>query len=812
MTTHCCLVPASAVAKPLADILGRGRAALLAGVSLAGLLLPDPVMADKWSPSLDAIGRAGSDQGGGALDLLVPLYQDDDTLLFGNALGGLDSDSSTGTALGLGLRLQLDESVIVGGYVFGDWLRTSHDNAFFQVTGGLEAMTEDWDLRVTGYLPLTSERLVAGRSAVDGVDGGGQPGVGQGTLALQGNELGIIWQGQPGTPGVNGFKDQEALLAGGEAEVGYKLPLDHTLGKNWEVRTYLGGYYFSAQDYDTFAGPRARIELRAYDLAFLGDGARVTLGAEASWDDPRGVSGAGLLRVRIPLGWFTGERKELTALDRRMVDPIPRRITPFTDQRHEVLTAATGGIGGDFFEAVEADETGNEITSVYFASGTGDGNGMAGDAGTADDPTDLADAVSRAGTGGMVVVLGGAGNLTGTASLLQNQIVIGGDVDVQVSGVTSGAGFTFDADDYSMLASRPTLVSDAAAGTGTLRTTLGSGGTWIQGLDLDLGATALQRIGVYHQDSSDDLVRDVAVIGGLIAFYGESLNGNVANLRFEDISTDGSTVSLALEHGDPPPMGMLPAHSIGNIAVTGASFLNAPSNQPVIQINAGVDGRVTDVTLTDVNVLNSRGTALGLQAVDRVTVRNFQATSAVGFVPGSAGIVSQNSTQPMLLNSDLVLDNVFIDGYTIGLRLLADSNATVTDLAIRNAVTKGVEISNSDGVAIDGATIYGVGTVAGAADLAVQIFRTTNVTFANVAIDGMTHPAMGPGVQVTETGISVTDAGTPGSITFDSAASIGNTTTNIALDCRNTNAATAVGHLTYDDLDDMAGPVICGSP
>ena len=778
----------------------------LAGASALALLMATPALADKWDPSIDAIGRADSDGGGGALDLFVPLYQDDDTLLFANALGGLDSDSQIGTALGLGLRLQIDESVILGGYVYGDWLRSAYDNSFFQVTGGLEAMAEDWDLRVTGYLPVTGEQTASYRAPVDGVDGQGQPGVGDGSLAVQGNELGIVWAGQPGTPGVDGFRRDEAALHGFEAEAGWKLPLDRALGHDWEVRSYLGGYYFAADDYDTFAGPRARIELRGYDLSFMGDGARVTLGAEASWDDPRGVTGAGLLRVRIPLGWFTGERKELSALDRRMVDPIPRRILPFTDTRGTVLEAEDGGVGADFFEAVEADETGNEITKVYFASGTGQGNGTAADTGTADDPTSLAAAAAAAGQGGLIVVLGGAGDVVGSTLLQTNQILIGGDTAIQVSGLTSGEAFTFDPGNFSAIASRPTIVSDAAANTRTLGTVQGSGGTWIEGVNLSLGAGLVdQRFGIHHQDTSNNLVRDVDIAGGLVGFYAESLNGSVANLEFDDVTTDGTLVGFLVEHADPSP------GTIGHISLTDATFRNVASaaGGPVVQVNAGNDGRITDLTMTDVSVLNSLSTAFGFQNVDRVTLTNLRAESATNFTAGSFGVLIQKSPAQAALNSDIAIGGLTTIGYTTGLRISDADNVGVTNLAVNNAGSIGVNLQDDRNVSIDGATIFGVGTVAANGDLAVRVTRSTNVTLQDIAIDGMTHPAMGPGVQVTETGFSLQGVVMTGPIAINSAASTGNTTTHIATDCQVPVPAAVTGSITYDDLDDAAPATTC---
>lgn len=780
---------------------GRRRGALLAGASLASLLFCGPALADKWSPSLDALGRAGSDQGGGALDLMVPLWQDDDTLLYGNALGGLDSDTSTGTALGLGLRLQLDESVIVGGYVFGDWLRTSHDNAFFQVTGGLEVMTEDWDLRATGYLPLTGERLVAGRSAVDGTAGSGGIGVGTGTLVLQGNELGIQWEGIDGAAGVDGFKDQEALLAGGEGEVGWKLPLDRALGKNWEVRTYLGGYYFSAEDYDTFAGPRMRVELRGYDLAFMGDGARVTLGAEASWDDPRGVTGAGLLRVRIPLGWFTGERKELSALDRRMVDPIPRRITPFTDQRHEVITAAVGSPGGGAFEAVESPRTGNddmtahEITSVYFVSGSGTG----GDAGTAADPTSLANAVASAGVGGLVVVLGGDGNVTGSAELLGNQILIGGATSIAVRGVTSGQGFTFNPGDFvtAGLATRPTIVSDVAAGEVTLGTaTVGRNGTWIAGLDIQLGDLADQRSGVFYIDTSNHLVQDVDITGGLIGVGAQtSATGMlVENLRFDDITTEGTNAGFTLAN-------QVVGATLRDVTLEN-STLNNGTNGVLgrsIFISADNSSTISGLTISNVDVTNGGNLGVLFGNVSDLVINDLSVTARAGVVFGSGGVTFQTSIDDN--NHDITVDGLTIAGYTNALRLTNLQTASFNDVTLTDNLLLGIDLVSSDDVSFTNSSIVGTGTAMGMADIAFRITDSTGITVQNLVVDGRTTG----GTLVTDTGFQLQAVTV--NLSFN-AGSTGNTVEDVTFNCNVSGPMMISGSISYDDLDDGVGPIL----
>ena len=342
----------------LIDIGGRFASA---NDSLSAQATPN-----KWQGSFDALGRAGSENGG-QLDLFAPLYQNNDTLLFGNAIGALDSDSSDGANFGGGIRHIVDGSYILGAYGYFDWLHSPNSNTFYQVSGGVEAMTADWDFRLNGYLPITGSKDVLNIPAVQGANGMLSDPV----VAIQDNEIGLLRQSVGGALGQNGLLIQEAPLGGIEGEIGYRLPFGNGLGSNTETRVFLGGYAFWGDGYPTYAGPRGRVEFRVYDLPFLGEGSRLTAGGELAWDDPRGVTGEGTLRLRIPLNIFGGgNHPQLSDLDRRMVDPVPIRVLPIYGQREEVTLPAAGNVPLSTFEAVNDTETGREIESIYFASAT----------------------------------------------------------------------------------------------------------------------------------------------------------------------------------------------------------------------------------------------------------------------------------------------------------------------------------------------------------------------------------------------------------------------------------------------------------
>ncbi len=193
---------------------------LLVALVLAGFIaLPASSGAQtpqKWHGSLDALGRGGSENGG-QLDLFAPLYQNNDTLFFGNAIGGLDSDSSSGANFGAGIRHIFSSSYILGAYGYFDWLHSPNANTFYQVSGGVEAMTPDWDFRLNGYLPVSGSADLVNIAAINGTNGV----LGDPTLAIQDNEIGLLRQSVGGSPGPGRFTDPGASpgRAGGRGGV-----------------------------------------------------------------------------------------------------------------------------------------------------------------------------------------------------------------------------------------------------------------------------------------------------------------------------------------------------------------------------------------------------------------------------------------------------------------------------------------------------------------------------------------------------------------------------------------------------------------
>jgi hypothetical protein len=400
--------------------MGRGvhgsglRTRLLVGVATVALAAPASRWAQaqeaKWSPYIEAGGMGGNTHSWGDVDIFIPLWQDQTSLLFGDLRGTFSTEPSQEGNFGLGYRTQVSPEWILGGYGYFDIQNSENDNLFYQITLGAELKSVEWDFRLNGYIPINPD----GGTVKDNVG-----------VKISGNNIQMQ---------TNSTK--EKALYGFDGEVGWRVPVFPADG-DMDIRLYAGGYYFVNSDVDTIAGPRGRIEARLYDIDFLGMQSRLTAQGIVQWDSPRGVQGFGGLELRIPLGAITGAPgPKLNPLDRRMVDRVQRDVDIVTE---EFDTDKKN-------EDVIVDELTVSTHTIVFANSGGAGNG------TKKSPIDLNAAPTLApglngGTGSNAIILadGAAGNIgvTNPLQLLNGQALIGGGSTVLLTGAKTGEHVNF---------------------------------------------------------------------------------------------------------------------------------------------------------------------------------------------------------------------------------------------------------------------------------------------------------------------------------------------------------------------------------
>src|SRR6266478_2635337 len=143
-------------------VRGRLRSRLLVGVATVALTIPASRWAQaqeaaKWSPFVEAGGMGGNTHSWGDVDIFIPLWQDQTSLLFGDLRGTFSTLPSQEGNFGLGYRTQISPEWILGGYGYFDIQNSANDNLFYQVTLGIELKSVAWDFRVNGYIPINPD-------------------------------------------------------------------------------------------------------------------------------------------------------------------------------------------------------------------------------------------------------------------------------------------------------------------------------------------------------------------------------------------------------------------------------------------------------------------------------------------------------------------------------------------------------------------------------------------------------------------------------------------------------------------------------
>ncbi len=521
--------------------------------------------APKWEGHIEAEGKISNERSIGEGSVFIPVWQDDTSMLFTDIRGKFDNKDSEEINLGLGYRRQINNNWILGGYAFYDRRNSGNDNTFHQATIGVEAMSEDLEFRINGYIPESTEEDVGSATS---------------TASMNAGNFQIQSYGAP----------KERALPGVDIEVGkgFYLP------ENWEVWAYAGGYHFDASGYEDVTGPRGRIELsKNFD-----NGMRFTAGLESQTDDVRGGQTFGIARLRMPFSAFGGGDKtpsrNLSKLDQRMTTRIIRDVDIVSgEQQGDLLNteAAT-------FEL----DNGTKVSSFTTIDATGN----------------IAADVTAAGANSLIVIDGSAGTInTGSTITTQTeQALIGGGATITVAG-TSGTTASL-----TLPGSRP-VINGTNAGLDVIRLQQesnrlqnltiqgGNDGVRIANDDQKLKNLTIQNTGRngIHVGDSDNIELDGIII--------DSVNGGAGHGIFldayNDLSIKTSTIknaNFAIHSNLLVPPGSQQNLSFDNVTVDNVnvvyqhdSFIARFTSGAITATNVTVancvnNGTITDSTLT----------------------------------------------------------------------------------------------------------------------------------------------------------------------------------------------------------------------
>lgn len=382
-------------------ILGLFALTLLSQTALAG-----PA---KWQPMFELEGRANSDRSLVSPKFLVPLAQDQKSMVFTDIRARIDDNDSEEYNLGLGYR-QITGDWVLGGYGFVDHLNSSNGFHYWQGTAGLEALSDVWDARINGYLPQSTKHDLGGTSA----------------LVISGG----------GAFGITG-PSQERALPGMDAEIGYKLPIDVA-----DFRVFGGGYYFDADDFDSVAGPKMRAEFTMDNRLFkaMPEGMQFTVGVQYQNDNAREGQTTALAQIRIPFGKVTPRKPNST--DGRMTTFIRRDIDIVAaEAASSTVMPATVTINNRQYSNIAGTIDGNtgntaSINNVITNAGTNSLVVFDGSAGAIAPAFFNGPLAGQAFVGGGASIVARAGNMTASGVLPGTRPTLNTNIISFNSGVT----------------------------------------------------------------------------------------------------------------------------------------------------------------------------------------------------------------------------------------------------------------------------------------------------------------------------------------------------------------------------------------
>lgn len=485
----------------------------------------------KWQGHVEAEGKWGTERSLSELGLFLPVWQDNDTLVYGNIIGRLDDQNSSEGNFGLGLRQQIDNKWILGGYAFYDRRRTENDNVFHQATFGVEALSENMEFRVNGYLPEGEEKKISG-------SGGG--------TVTSASVVGGNFQLSTTTGG----EQVERALLGVDIEAGYKFDIPG----NWQLWAYGGGFHFEADGYDNVSGPRGRMELSYNDVPYLDEGSRFTVGYETQSDNVRGGQSWGIARLRIPLQAFSEKkdnaRPALSELDKRMTARVQRDID---------IVSAKGSAGPTTTTTEAATVTVNNQTYSSIADQIRAGDNIIAD-------------VAAAGANSLVVVDGANGTITtNQIAMSAGQTLIGGGSMLTATGLSGATA------PLAMPGTRPLLNGTQGGFLGAV-VLMGNNNTSVIGMDFigtggaDTSVRALNASNIFVDDisftqggagivftNSTGTARNFQIID--MTGTGILINSN-SNMSIEDSLVDGVSTGINIQSA---------AASLSNIIITNTS-------------------------------------------------------------------------------------------------------------------------------------------------------------------------------------------------------------------------------------------------
>lgn len=206
-------------------------------------------------------------------DILVPVYQHQNDLIFVNPRGSWNDDDSQEFNFGIGGRhLFPDKSIIVGGNIFCDRRQTTLGNTFNQVGAGVEFLSQWLDARANCYLPENREKkvdeyVVATGTSQEHAGYWYAPSAQGHVISQYGYEVDDVYNLKT----LQHYSISERAMEGFDAEIGSLLPIPG-LKEIADVKAFVGYFDYNATYGSDVTGVKGRIEVRPVPAIYLDAG------------------------------------------------------------------------------------------------------------------------------------------------------------------------------------------------------------------------------------------------------------------------------------------------------------------------------------------------------------------------------------------------------------------------------------------------------------------------------------------------------------------------------------------------------------
>lgn len=190
------------------------------------------------NPSATFWGLGGTEFIGSGQGLL-PFGGDVNSIFYGalEAAGSFKKSNGYSAGIAAGYRNIVNNSFILGGYVFADYNRSPEGHNFWVANPGIEALGNVWEFRVNGYIPTTCRHWIGDETLAENL------GITQFERAVAHDRFDHL------------FQEYEEVGPGIDAEIGRRIPV----AKTHNLRIYVGGYHYFMDKTDNITGAESRI-------------------------------------------------------------------------------------------------------------------------------------------------------------------------------------------------------------------------------------------------------------------------------------------------------------------------------------------------------------------------------------------------------------------------------------------------------------------------------------------------------------------------------------------------------------------------